>query len=146
MKKTYIITFSISVLSLFSIAIISLMLMLPQQSQILEGNVNTYEAIKKSEYTYEATKNLQETNLVKDYSITSQDILTFKNTKKYTSGNSDPFIPLNETTTNGSKAGTTTTTNTNGTTTTTGTNTTTSTTEKTTNSNGGVANPVSTNK
>ncbi len=139
MKKNYIITFCVSVLSLFSVSIVLLMLMLPQQSQIVQSKVNDYEAIKKTDYTYEKTKELQKEKLVKDYTITSQDITGFKSTKQYSSGNSDPFAQVatqdsNSNTTSGQTS----------TSTTTGTSA--ATTQKTTNSNGGVQSPATTNK
>lgn len=137
MKKTYIITFCISVLSLFSVSIVLLMLMLPQQSQIVQSKVNDYEAIKKTEYTYEKTKELQKEKFIKDYSITTQDIAGFKSSKQYSSGNSDPFaqIATQDSTTTAGQTSTGTTTGT-----------TSATTQKTTNSNGGVQSPATTNK
>lgn len=153
MKKVYIITFCISVLSIFSVSIILLMLMLPQQTQVSEVSVKEYEGIKLEEFKFEKTKDLQETNLVKDYSITMDDINNYKNNDLYDSGNSDPFSPSasadnsqtgtntqNNTTTPNVNTGTT---SNNGTTTTT---TSAATTQKITNSNGGVENPSSTNK
>lgn len=152
MKKVYIITFCISVLSIFSVSIILLMLMLPQQTQVSEVNVKEYEGIKLEEFKFEKTKELQETNLVKDYSITMDDISSFKNNDQYNSGNSDPFSPSASedsastgTTGNTGTTGTTGSTSTTGNTGTTGT-TSTATTQKITNSNGGVENPSSTNK
>lgn len=96
MKKTFAITFSISVLVLFSIAIIVFMLMLPQKSQVASGSVNEYEKITKSEYTYESTKDITVDSLTHEYVITSEDIARFKKNHQYKPGNSDPFTAKEE--------------------------------------------------
>lgn len=137
-KKEYIITFSVSALVFITVSVIMLMLMLPQQTHVIEGNVEEYETISKSKYTFETTKDISSENLKKQYGVSSQDMSTFKSNSQYKAGNSDPFSP--------STAGTNT--STNGTTTTDNTDVTSSTTtqDKITNSNGGVENPPSTNK
>lgn len=153
MKKVYIITFCISVLSIFSVSIILLMLMLPQQTQVSEVSVKEYEGIKLEEFKFENSKELNETNLIKDYSITMDDINNYKKNDLYNSGNSDPFSPSasaenlqtgtntqNNTTTSNLDTGTTSNNDTSNTTTSA------ATIQKTTNSNGGVENPSSTNK
>lgn len=139
MKKEYIITFSISALVVATVCIVMLMLMLPQQVHVVEGNINEYEVISKSKYTYETTKDISSENLKKQYGITSEDMTNFKNTNKYKAGNSDPFSP-SATDSNNTSNSTGTVVNNNDTTTQTTTD------EKITNSNGGVANPPSTNK
>lgn len=143
MEKSYIITFSISVLVITSIAVIALMLMLPQQVQILEGNINKYDTIKKSEYTFESTKDITNESLLKQYSITNEEISAFKSQKQYQPGNSDPFAPITDNkdtnsqsdknnsdsgSTDGSTSGSQ------------------NAKDKTTNSNGGIENPPSTSK
>lgn len=145
MNKSYLITFSISVLVITSIAIIALMLMLPQQVQVLEGNINKYDSIKKSEYSFESTKDITNESLLKQYSITDEDITSFKTKKQYQPGNSDPFAPATNNQTGGGTSGN------NGGTSSGNDNTDTSSgsqaaTDKTTNSNDGIANPPSTNK
>lgn len=135
MKKEYILTFSISFLVIVTVFVILLMLVLPQQVQVLEGNTNKYEAITKSNYTYESTKEISEDTLKKQYTITAEDMSRFKSTSQYKAGNSDPFSPnATDVTTSGN---TTSNKNTSGAT---------STQDKITNSNGGVKNPPSTNK
>ncbi|MEG0872569.1 MAG: hypothetical protein RSE00_01105 [Clostridia bacterium] len=156
MKKTYVITFSISVIVLFAIALITLMLMLPQQVQVVTGTASDYSSIKKSEYTYEPTKQLNEDALVKDYNITNQDMDAYKNKSQYKPGNSDPFSPIGGSsgtgntggTANGTNGNTNNSSNSGSGATNSGTSGTTSssTQDKTTNSNGGVANPPATNK
>lgn len=132
MNKTFGITFSISVLILFSIAIITFMLMLPQKSHVINSSLEEYENITKSEYTYESTKDITADSLTHEYIITSEDIANFKKTNQYKAGNSDPFAPKesdNNNNTSGNNKDNST-----------------STTDKTTNSNGGVPNPPSTSK
>ena len=43
MKKEYIITFSVSFLVIITVGIVLLMLMLPQQVQVIKGNINKYD-------------------------------------------------------------------------------------------------------
>lgn len=134
MKKTYIITFSISVIVVFSVGIIALMLMLPQSVAVASGTVKEYEGITKSDYTYSQTKDISKESLLKEYNVSSNDITTYETKDQYNPGNSDPFTVIGTS----SSGSTGTTKNTTGTTDTT--------TTKTTNSNGGVANPVTTTK
>jgi hypothetical protein len=134
MKKTYIITFSISVIVMFSVGVISLMLMLPQAVTVDSGTVKEYDGITKSEYTYNQTKDISKESLLKEYNVSNQDINTYEKKDQYNPGNSDPF-----TVSGASSSGTTGTTGTS-------TGTTDTTTTKITNSNGGVANPATTSK
>lgn len=140
-NKNYLITLGISVLVMITLCVIVLMLMLPKQSSVAKGTINNYEQISKSDYTFEATKDISSEPLKKQYSITAEDMSGFKSTNQYKTGNTDPFAPVGE----GSSGSSTTT---NKTTTTQGTTSQAQTeaTNKTTNSNGGVSNPPSTTK
>lgn len=143
MKKTLAVTFIISVLVTFSIGIIAFMLMLPQRSHVASGSVSEYETIKKSEYTYESTKDITADALTHEYIITSEDIANFKKNNQYKAGNSDPFsVTSSGNTDSGNKGQSGNTSNNSGN----QNNSSTSTTDKITNSNGGVANPPATNK
>jgi hypothetical protein len=124
MVKKYVLTFSISVLVLFSICIIMLMIMVPQQQASLTGSVEEYDNIINTDYSFQQTKNISEQSLVKEYKITSADILTFKKYNQLATGNSNPFTPTSEVITSNP----------------------TDTTNNTTNSNGGTSNPPATNK
>lgn len=139
MKKTYMLTAVIASLSLLSVAIILFMLMLPQQVQVLEGNINKYDAITKSKYTFSSTKDINVDTLKRQYSINDEDMSAFKRNSQYVAGNSDPFTPSgsSETDTENKE---------NSNTTTNSTNLDKETEQKTTNSNGGVKNPASTGK
>jgi len=128
MVKKYVLTFSISVLVLFSVCIIMLMIMIPQQQASLASSVQKYDSIISSDYTFEPTKNISEESLVKEYKISSADLLTFKKYNQYTVGNSDPFTPTSELQTTANNNNPTTTNN------------------NTTNSNGGTSNPAATGK
>lgn len=140
MKKAYMLTAVVSFLTLLSVAMIMFMLMLPQQVQVLEGNVNKYEAITKSKYTFSSTKDISSERLKKQYSINDEDMSTFRNNKQYVAGNSDPFKPQESSESeNGENSGTTSKNNTT-------TNKDKETEQKITNSNGGVKNPASTGK
>ncbi|MDD2376544.1 MAG: hypothetical protein PHD15_00745 [Clostridia bacterium] len=128
MIKKYILTFSISVLLFFSISIIMLMIMVPQQESSLTTSVQNYDVINSTDYQFVQTKDINEDFLVKEYTITTADLATFKKYNQYATGNSDPFTPssdLADTSNN---------------------NTTTNTNNNTTNSNGGISNPSTTNK
>lgn len=144
-KKNYLITLGLSVLIMFTIVIIVLMLMLPKQSTVVKGTISSYDQISKSQYTFDSTKDITSEPLTKQYSVTNEDMNSYKSTSQYTTGNNDPFAPLNNdgTTSNTTKSSTT-----NTTTNTTSTNSSASqdATNKTTNSNGGVANPSATSK
>ncbi len=133
MNKSYIITFGISVLVLATIGIIALMLFIPQQVNVIEGNINKYEKITRSDFTFESTKDISKEALMKEYSISADELAAFRARNQYKPGNSDPFAPKATSTgnTGSSQANS---------------NTAQSANDKTTNSNGGVANPSSTNK
>jgi adenine-specific DNA methylase len=100
MDSKYIITFSISVIVLFTIGIVMLMLMVPQQSTIITTDIDEYSKIIRSKYTFEKSKNISKESLIQEYDITSQDIQSFQKYRVYQPGNSDPFTPesdLNQT-------------------------------------------------
>lgn len=137
MKKAYMLTFVISFLTLLSVGIILFMLMLPQQVQVFEGNVNKYDSITKSKYTFSSTKDITSESLKKQYSINDEDMNTFRRNSQYVAGNSDPFSPAETSETN-----TTTNNNKN----TSGANSASEAEQKTTNSNDGKKNPASTGK
>lgn len=137
MNKTYVLTFSISVLVLISLIIVLLMILIPQQSTVINSTLNKYESIKKSDYVYEQTKDISKDALVREYTITSEQMQTFKNNNQYVSGNSDPFTPYVEETEENNDSGSGTTS---------GSSSSTSTNDKITNSNGGTPNPPATSK
>lgn len=145
MNKSNWLTLGISAVVLVTIVVIALMILLPQQSTVLDASTIKYEAIKKSDYVYEQTKNITKDALVKEYTITSEQMDKFKDNHQYVTGNSDPFTPRN-TITNSDKNNTGN--NSSSSTNNSGSNTSTSedTSQKITNSNGGTPNPPSTNK
>lgn len=128
MVKKYIVTFSISVLILFSVCIIMLMIMVPQQQTAINGSIQDYEQVNTSDYTFVQTKDISKDALVKEYTIDDADLSSFKRYNQYKAGNSDPFTPASDLT-NASNNNNQNNTNNN-----------------TNNSNGGVPNPPSTNK
>ncbi len=151
MKKEYILTFCISLVSIVVVFIILLMIMLPQQVQLVQGNINKYEAITKSEYTFESTKDINSDSLVKQYTITDTDMNRFRNNNQYRPGNSDPFSPTVSPTTEATSSGTTSSSSGSSTGSTSSSSSSSSsndtvTQDRTTNSNDGVANPPSTSK
>lgn len=162
MNKGNILTFAISLVVLITIIVVVLIFLLPQPSAVLEASMVKYETIKKSDYVYEQTKDLTRDALVKEYSITSEQMDKFKNNNQYVSGNSDPFTPAGShndddddstNSTNSDNRNNTSTTNKNNSTSSSTNNSSNSntsvsedTTQKITNSNGGQANPPSTNK
>lgn len=151
MNKSNWLTLGISFVVLLTVVVIILMFLLPQQSVVVDASTLKYEAVKKSDYVYEQTKNITRDALVKEYTITNEQMDSFKNNHQYVSGNSDPFTPRGTNTdssTNTNKNNTSS--NSSSSTNTNNSNSNTSisedTTQKITNSNGGVANPPSTNK
>ena len=160
MKKTYILTFAISLVILATITVVALMILLPQQSTVIDSSLAKYDSIKKSDFVYEKTKDITRDALVHEYTITGEEMDKFRNEQKYVSGNSDPFTPSSVATNNNGKPnsnnnnnGNNNTNNSNNASSSTNTNNSNSntsssntTTQKITNSNGGQANPPSTNK
>lgn len=128
MVKKYVITFSISVLLLFSTSIILLMIMVPQQQTTVNASVEKYERVNTTDYQFVQTKNITKETLVREYTIDETDISSFKKFNQYKAGNSDPFTPTADLT-NVSNNNNQNNTNNN-----------------TNNSNGGIQNPPSTNK
>ncbi len=128
MVKKYVLTFSISVLILFSLCIILLMLMVPQQQTSLNGSLTEYEQINTQEYTFVPTKDISQESLIKEYRITATEISSFEKYNQYKAGNSNPFTPTSDITdsTNNNNQN--------------------NADNNTDNSNGGVSNPPSTNK
>lgn len=139
MNKSFIVTFSISIIVFATAVVVSLMLLLPKQLVSLKTSVESYKSVEKSNYTYTKTKNISKEALLKEYKITNDDITSFKNSRKYVAGNSDPFY--RQTTSNDSNdnkdKNTSTGSNSNGAS---------AAIDKTTNSNGGIPNPPSTSK
>ena len=157
MNKSNLLTLGISIVVLATVVVVALMILLPQQAVVLEASTVKYDALKKSDFKYEQTKDITREALVKEYSITSSQMEKFKKNNQYVSGNSDPFTPRSaesdkETTSSNSssssnKNNTTANNKNNNTTSNNNSNTSSSvTTDKITNSNGGVPNPPSTNK
>ena len=142
MNKSFVITFSVSVIILATATVVMLMILLPKQLVSLKTSVETYNGIEKSNFTYVKTKDISKEALLKEYKISNADMNEFKNKYKYVYGNSDPFYREEKkennssTSTGGTASG-----NTNNTT-----NSSQTTTDKITNSNGGIKNPESTNK
>lgn len=93
-NKNYLLTVGISALGMIAILIILLMIFLPKQTMVSKGNVNNYEKIQNSEYTFEATKDISSESLTKQYTITGNDMDEFKQTNQYKPGNTDPFVPI----------------------------------------------------
>lgn len=148
MNKSFAVTFSISVIILAAASVIMLMLLLPKQLISLETSVENYTGVEKANYTYTKTKDISKEALLKEYKISSNDIINFKNTKGYIPGNSDPFAREEETN-DGTSTGTNTSGNknhSNGTNNSSTSNSAQEAKDKTTNSNGGIENPPSTSK
>lgn len=135
-NKNHFITLSVSFLVMLAIFVVVFMLMLPKQSSVTKANVSNYEKISKSQYTFESTKNITSEPLKKQYSVTSDDMREYKSNNQYTTGNTDPFAPEDNASQNNSNTTKLVTT----------TQTKNEAINKTTNSNGGVANPPSTDK
>lgn len=136
MSKGNWLTLGIATVVSITVVVVALMILLPQQSVVLDASTVKYEAIKKSDFVYEQTKNITRDALIREYAITSEQMDSFKRKNYYVAGNSDPFTPSGASTSgptsnnnsNSKPSGSV------------------STTDKITNSNGGVANPPSTNK
>lgn len=102
--------------------------MIPQEQASLIGAVQKYENVNVNDYKFVQTKDISKESLVKEYTITDADLVTFKKYNQYKAGNSDPFTPASDlidvsNNNNQNNAN-----------------------NNTTNSNGGISNPTSTNK
>ena len=144
MRKSFIITFSVSVIIFATAAVIMLMLLLPKQLISIKTSVEKYQSIEKANYTYTKTKDISKEALLKEYKVSYTDMDVYKNEYKYRPGNSDPFYRYTENS-NTSNSGNSTASGT------TSSSSTSSSSqkiaeEKTTNSNGGIPNPASTSK
>ena len=134
MKKEYILTFCISFLILSTIVVITLMILLPQRITVLENSVESYSSIKRDDYVFKEINGLSFDKLVRQYTVTDEQMSTFRYNNQYKPGNSDPFTVSNSSSSGQTSSGNNTTNNG------------TSTEDKITNSNGGVKNPTSTGK
>lgn len=94
MKKEYILTFCISFLVLLTVVIISLMILLPQQTTVTLNKIEEYASIKKSDYLFTQTNALSFESLVKEYNISDDKLKEFKYNNQYIAGNSDPFSSI----------------------------------------------------
>lgn len=128
MDKKYILSFSISVIVLFTVGVIMLMLMTPQETQSVNTSVKDYDSINKTDYLYTQTKDISKDSLTKEYTVSPDDVSKFEQYKQYNPGNADPFTPKADVKTAEQN------------------DTQQQAQEKTTNSNDGVANPQSTSK
>ena len=145
-NKKYVMIFSITFIVCMMVVIVALVFLLPKQQSTLDASLSTYEGVSKSDYSYQATKDIEENSLVRDYTITSDQIQNFKRKNQYVLGNDDPFNEYKEEVTEGGENGNTTTSGDNSSNTSSNPSTDKNTTNKITNSNGGTANPPSTNK
>lgn len=93
MNKQYIITFSVCVIVLFSVAAVLLMITLPEQVGVLEGNSEEYQAMAKANYTYKSTKNITTDIIEINYVVTGDQMKDYANKYLYLPGNADPFSP-----------------------------------------------------
>lgn len=143
MRKSFIITFSVSVIIFATVAVVMLMLLLPKQLISIKTSVEKYQSIEKANYTYTKTKDITKEALLKEYKVSYTDMDVYKNEYKYRPGNSDPFYRYVGNTASGSGDGTT-----SGTSSSSSSSSSSQMTadEKTTNSNGGIPNPASTSK
>lgn len=145
-NKKYVMIFSITFIVCMMVVIVALVFLLPKQQLTLDASLSTYEGVSKSDYSYQATKDIEENSLVRDYTITSDQIQNFKRKNQYVLGNDDPFNEYKEEVTEDGENENTTTSGGNSSNTSSNPSTDKNTTNKITNSNGGTANPPSTNK
>lgn len=95
MNKNHFMVLGISALAMLTIAIIVFLLMLPKQSSAVKGTIKPYEQIQKTQYTFEATRDITSEPLKKQYSISSDDMSGFRYKNQYVPGNTDPFAEIN---------------------------------------------------
>ena len=95
MNKNHFMVLGISVLAMITIAIIVFLLMLPKQSSAVKGTIKPYEQIQKTQYTFEATRDITSEPLKKQYSVSSDDMSSFRYKNQYVPGNTDPFAEIN---------------------------------------------------
>ena len=108
-NKKYVMIFSITFIVCMMVVIVALVFLLPKQQSTLDASLSTYEGVSKSDYSYQATKDIEENSLVRDYTITSDQIQNFKRKNQYVLGNDDPFNEYKEEVTEDGENGNTTT-------------------------------------
>lgn len=91
-KNTLIIIVSIVVV-MFSIALVLLLILIPQVKPISSDLINKYEQINKLDYTYIPTKDDIDINLIQEYNVTEGKIISGIRNKNYLPGNDNPFSP-----------------------------------------------------
>lgn len=103
MSKSSIIIIIVFSIVIVSLAVIGLLLLIPQSVPVSE-KLNEYKGITKTEYTYEPTKNIQEEPEIQQYVITPENVTEGKAAKAYVPGKTNPFA-AGESTTGGSGTG-----------------------------------------
>ncbi|MEG1363815.1 MAG: hypothetical protein RSC92_05250, partial [Clostridia bacterium] len=88
--KNYIITFSITTLVLATISAILLMIFIPQEKEILTSGSIKYDQVNKADFKFEKTKDINKDSLVKEYTVTSDELTNFRKQNQYIAGNYDP--------------------------------------------------------
>lgn len=101
MNKAYILSFSIGILTLVLVVLLSLVILLPQQSTSINITLDEYNKISEANYKFESTKDITMENLVHTYTVSDAQMNTYKRNYQYIAGNSDPFS-TNATTNNNS--------------------------------------------
>lgn len=89
-KNSWVILIS-SVIVVISIAIVMLLILIPQVE--VSTTANEYEEIKKSDFTYEPTRDDIDTQLTEQYTVTTNKVTQGINEDNYNPGNENPFTP-----------------------------------------------------
>ena len=88
------IMFGMVAVVIISILLVALLILVPQSQPITNGNIDDYESISESEYSYTQSKDITEETMKETYSITSEDIKEGKASKVYKQGNTNPFADV----------------------------------------------------
>lgn len=91
-KNTTIILIS-CIAIIFVIALVLLLVFIPQIKPTTTGISNEYEKINKSDYTYDPLNKNMEAELTEEYSVTESEVNSGLKTRSYIPGNDNPFTP-----------------------------------------------------
>ena len=95
------IMFGMIAIVIISILLVALLILVPQSEPIVDANMDDYESIVESDYSYTQSKDISQEAMKETYSITTEDVKEGKAAKLYRQGNTDPFAESSSTTTNG---------------------------------------------
>lgn len=91
------IMFGMIAIVIISILLVALLILVPQSEPIVDADMDDYESIVQSDYSYTQSKDISQEAMKETYSVTTEDVKEGKAAKLYRQGNTDPFADSNST-------------------------------------------------